>query len=1183
MSIKLLIPLFGIFQFSNCLNAQNYVNKDWDTINGHPGQHDNVSSAINPNGNLVYLTNHKPGNNSDNFLNCIHSSGNVMWQQYCASSPLIDDYGVDLKIDNSGNIYVCAAKHNGNNYDFLIAKYDQNGILIWQKIYNSTFNNDDVPSAIEIDASNNVFVTGTSLANGTNTDYLTLKLNGNNGTIDWTKRYDFNHKPEVATDIVINSVGDVFVCGSSAQSAVNSDFLVIKYSGNNGDQLAFHRQSTSGNGYDIPSEMKIASNNDIFIVGTSNTNQSNPDIEIVAYNSDLQLKWIEYIDKEGNEDEGSGLAIDNVGNVIVTGTCSKLNGGKNLIISKYNAIDGAEIWKRERSSMIDTDVSKGNKVTTDMAGNIYICGEEDRNGSRDILTMAFAVNGNMIWSRLFNNASNGMEAGRQIVVKDNNVYVTGKSIINGQPNIVSVKYSTRENPMNIVYVDGEPSYVDNNIIVRFDRSKLNLSTIDKKDIEASVLIDFVDVNFINEMSAKTGIDCLKLKTFKIHKRATTADSLSITRLGDTIKVTDFWASLVIEIPQGIDEQTVCDSLSTLVSGIHYTHLNPIFIPFTQDPLYGYQRSLWDGFPSQIVKDIRAENAWQIESGQSNVKVGVIDNVIDWSHPDFHVIPGDNSQTGSKIADGYDYISGSDLSQANYVTTNHGTSVAGIIGAIKDNNIGIAGIAGGNMLLGNSGVPLYSLGISYDNNFTTWNVIGEAILEGSLQTTNYYGFGLHVENHSWGTTVGNIPDIRLTVEECWRNHCVTVAARGHYYSSGNEAVWPACLEDQRVLNVMANGIDGHRKNGTSNGEGSWSSMYGLTGANNTIRCDVDFMAPGYAEHVTTLKSTFASPYPYTSCLVNDPLYGCFDGTSASAPHVSGTVGLMLSHHNVANGYINNLSTEDVEHILQKTASFATTPGYTLTDGYGVIDAHESVMMIHDPYYVKHSTNTAPTVTDLGLINNGNVVYCPSSDYVPSGYYVEARKYKVDWNMVETLPTGHTIIDSWELEASQRMGTHGNNTSIIAGQLMFTAENLNAPIGSNVATATATTYVYKLKKVLNGTTTYHWYPTTIPNLNYAFSLHVQKPLMGIDENGLTNVSLYPNPSSDRITVSFEMIDKSDIEILITDATGRIILTQDVKNGIGENQVEININNLQQGVYYCSVKGNGTILTLPFIKTN
>ena len=75
-------------------------------------------------------------------------------------------------------------------------------------------------------------------------------------------------------------------------------------------------------------------------------------------------------------------------------------------------------------------------------------------------------------------------------------------------------------------------------------------------------------------------------------------------------------------------------------------------------------------PDSILSDIRAPEAWDIFKGSPDVKVGVIDEGVNWEHEDLigRVESGDRNFVGS-----------------------HGTHVAGIIAANTNNTIGIAGV------------------------------------------------------------------------------------------------------------------------------------------------------------------------------------------------------------------------------------------------------------------------------------------------------------------------------------------------------------------------------------------------------------------------------------------------------------------------------------------------------------
>lgn len=81
-------------------------------------------------------------------------------------------------------------------------------------------------------------------------------------------------------------------------------------------------------------------------------------------------------------------------------------------------------------------------------------------------------------------------------------------------------------------------------------------------------------------------------------------------------------------------------------------------------------------------DIDAPEAWAITRGDGAVRVAVVDTGIDAEHPDLQ---------GNVLPDGKDWV---DDGTANHLTdpNGHGTHVAGIIGAVGDNGVGVAGVA-----------------------------------------------------------------------------------------------------------------------------------------------------------------------------------------------------------------------------------------------------------------------------------------------------------------------------------------------------------------------------------------------------------------------------------------------------------------------------------------------------------
>jgi hypothetical protein len=74
-------------------------------------------------------------------------------------------------------------------YDYATIKYDASGAEQWVARYNGPGNLDDSASAIALDDSGNVYVTGYGAGSGTSLDYATIKYD-TSGAEQWVARYN---------------------------------------------------------------------------------------------------------------------------------------------------------------------------------------------------------------------------------------------------------------------------------------------------------------------------------------------------------------------------------------------------------------------------------------------------------------------------------------------------------------------------------------------------------------------------------------------------------------------------------------------------------------------------------------------------------------------------------------------------------------------------------------------------------------------------------------------------------------------------------------------------------------------------------------------------------------------------------------------------------------------------------
>lgn len=341
---------------------------------------------------------------------------------------------------------------------------------------------------------------------------------------------------------------------------------------------------------------------------------------------------------------------------------------------------------------------------------------------------------------------------------------------------------------------------------------------------------------------------------------------------------------------------------------------------TNDTNFG---SLWGLYNSANTNiDINACQAWNISQG-AGVIVAVLDQGIYKLHNDL----ASNISTLS-------YDAQSSTSPSVFISGNiHGTHVAGTIGAIKNNNLQVVGVAPSSQLMSVS----HSLSL-------TPNISAE--LAGGISWAYQNGAG--VINNSWGDQGGayynqlhsavldNAINNALSLGRGGKGTLVVFAA-GNYGSSGAVMDYPA----NSNANILTVGSI------TSTGARSSFSGYGTP---------LDVVAPG-----SNILSTV--PTQGTSSM---------NGTSMASPHVTGLVALILSINPCLSG-------QQVRDIIEKTAQKVGAYSYTTTVGrpngtwnnqmgYGLIDAYAAVLMAQRMYSADLDLYVRDSIGDIGLEPN-----------------------------------------------------------------------------------------------------------------------------------------------------------------------------------------------------------------------
>jgi thermitase len=192
-------------------------------------------------------------------------------------------------------------------------------------------------------------------------------------------------------------------------------------------------------------------------------------------------------------------------------------------------------------------------------------------------------------------------------------------------------------------------------------------------------------------------------------------------------------------------------------GVAYADPNGIMqlASVPNDPLFSQQWGLFndgqtvDGVAGTIGADIGAPQAWNIETGDSNTVVAVMDTGADLTHPDLVNELWTNPADSSHGYDFYDPPGNNDPTDL----TGHGTHVSGIIAAEGDNGIDTTGVAQRASLMELKICGTYTAGCPVADEIQAINYAGAhgaRVLNGSIQGGTFY--------QSLQTALNNNPDV-----------------------------------------------------------------------------------------------------------------------------------------------------------------------------------------------------------------------------------------------------------------------------------------------------------------------------------------------------------------------------------------------------------------------------------------
>ena len=376
----LMVVLTGCFTSAG--DAQNVLWKN--RFNGAGDNSDRYNQAVADGAGNYYLTGYtvNPGTGKDFLTVKLNSSGDTVWTRKYNYTAGFDDEANFIAIDGFGNITVTGYSDGGSTAtknDILTMQYSAAGNLLWSVRYNYNISNEDeFPAAMQIDASNNIFITGRSDHDAGNIDdMITIKYNAS-GVEQWVARYN-GGLTDRAAGVAVNNAGGCIVTGRT-DNGVSEDVITISYNSVGATDWSV----TYGAAGDDRGQAIARDGSGNVYVGGIKANASNDDFVTIKYNSAGVQQWAQVVNG-GDNDRLTTLKIDATANVYVTGQTDIDLGGNtdyNFRTIKYNAA-GVQQWSVITGNPVNQE-DVPSDIYIDATGNVYVAGKSDAAGGGTI-------------------------------------------------------------------------------------------------------------------------------------------------------------------------------------------------------------------------------------------------------------------------------------------------------------------------------------------------------------------------------------------------------------------------------------------------------------------------------------------------------------------------------------------------------------------------------------------------------------------------------------------------------------------------------------------------------------------------------------------------------------------------------------------------------------------------------
>lgn len=1192
-------------------------------------------------------------NGSDNDMQIVfyNTDGTVKWSDSYDGGG--DDYGVKVVCDETNDyVYAIGVKTaTPSKEDLIVRKYASGtGILQWTTTWDAGANYGEIP----VDAllhNGDLFIAG--VANHgpweeTDDDIFTLKM-ASDGTILWNDVYDYAGYGD--NPVGIEKTGThLFVAGSSYQNSVTRNVLLLKYNFGGGSPSSWREGSSN---LEFASSFLIEGSS-LYVTGRKNVS-GDYDAALYKYSDQFMLDWTYTYNYQDRVDRGMGVFFTGGTPYLIT-ECKDNNRGTALVVCRVNAATGAlkKVWYCEPQTpkgRVKLRSIRQPKANHPMA----LIERTEENETPHGTVMFFRENPGHL--RLYE------------IDSDNEVYLNGGSwtgddfFFHGVEKVSGVfktvtgfnetfEYSPQLQTDTVTWTEHDSldhedtiRYFTNRLNVMFESDAVKTSFTDDLDLEFGTLDD-VFVQAVADTLDSLFIYSDSLMVYKRNPVFTSADTMDTNYYGGAFRTLNYHNDmyLVFAKSEGVEEVKKYISRRdfseySMVEGLPVVNSSDPDDEFYDDIQFSlHANGSSSNWNADFLKgNMNMEGAWDLVTGDPAVKVGVSDQpFIFYKHEDFSY----NQTLAQSVIRLGGWIGRYEPPQT-MDFSGHATRVAGLIGATRNNGLGVAGIAGGT---GETfdGVSIYSMKMQFEYDRYHYQIIRDS--------------NIHIVNQSWqhGGGINGVTYYDAYIDLI-KKGIIFISSRGNdEFGGGNVDQYPSKFFPTQSISVGAHGHDGNILK--PHNERGWSSANGGRNAHNNKRTwskygrELDFLAPGWVS-------------PYDKVIGNTPEVGCYSTnvqggeepdtddystasqTSAAAPHVAGLASLLVSGRYDHAKNANTLTVEDVEKLigmscrdikavdeveldlnadhdaLSRTNSHPRwrampTHGFDELTGWGQVDAGKAVYYAgikngqgnadFDLLHYTEDDGELSLISANSILEATDIPVCITNKPDQHKVAYKVSRYRVELVVEVDIPTGYQLFNpSWFTQGGTVQGGVWQNSvvsnllypneSVTLGNSTFEFLSPNMPflgaksLNPSAKRVTLYGYVYKITHFRSGgpwQAVSAWYPFNPANAataaEYGVTVHVVKQGVSVDhEFRVEDISIFPNPATDRIAVKISAGNGVDGVLSFFGTDGRILETKSIN---AESSLEVrtfDLDNLPKGVYAIRWISKNSAETRKFLK--